>query len=99
MAPARSAETTITVPAQQVYEARIRVAGRGLPGGGAAFSPDGRRVAFSFSSSTRTYDVHVWDLASGEQAEGDVKTEAPAKALFRATRIAPDHPGLAGRDL
>jgi dipeptidyl aminopeptidase/acylaminoacyl peptidase len=37
----------------------------GLAGGGAAFSPDGRRVAFSFSSSTRTYDIHVWDLATG----------------------------------
>jgi len=36
-----------------------------LPGGGAAYSPDGQRVAFSFSSSTRTYDIHVWDLASG----------------------------------
>jgi dipeptidyl aminopeptidase/acylaminoacyl peptidase len=26
------------------------------------FSPDGRRLAFTFSCSTRTGDVHIWDL-------------------------------------
>jgi dipeptidyl aminopeptidase/acylaminoacyl peptidase len=28
------------------------------------FSPDGRRLAFSFTSATQTSDVFVWDLAS-----------------------------------
>ncbi|MGC9348450.1 MAG: alpha/beta fold hydrolase [Anaerolineae bacterium] len=30
------------------------------------FSPDGRRLAFSYSSSTRTADIYIWDLESDE---------------------------------
>ncbi len=44
----------------------------------------------------------VWDYENphgGDVPSSPSGGQAPAKALFRATRIAPDHPGLAGRDL
>jgi dipeptidyl aminopeptidase/acylaminoacyl peptidase len=33
-----------------------------LAGGPIAFSPDGKRLAFSYTLSTRTPDIYVWDL-------------------------------------
>ncbi|HUT18143.1 MAG TPA: S9 family peptidase [Anaerolineae bacterium] len=35
-----------------------------LADGRLAFSPEGRRVAFSFTTATHTADVHVWDVES-----------------------------------
>jgi dipeptidyl aminopeptidase/acylaminoacyl peptidase len=30
------------------------------------FAPDSRRLAFSFTSAVRTFDIHVWDLVADE---------------------------------
>jgi len=42
----------------------------------------------------------VWDYLNpfGQDLDSTMKTDLP-RALFRATRIAPDHPGLKGREL
>jgi dipeptidyl aminopeptidase/acylaminoacyl peptidase len=53
-----------------------------LPGSGVAehfvFSPDGRRLAFAFSTTTEPHQVYLYDLGSGEKPRKLTRTGGPA---------------------
>lgn len=55
-------ETRETRPAPRVDDAPGMVFNTFLPG--LAFAPDSARLAFAYSSATRTSDIYLWDLES-----------------------------------
>ena len=73
---------------------------------GAQRLPNGNTLICS-GAQGRVFEVTqagqvVWDFENphgGDFMAPQNAGQAPANALFRATRIAADHPGLAGRDL
>lgn len=70
--------TTITVPSQQVYEARIRVAGRGLPGGGSTGFEIFDRPAFGVTDFV--HRVNYTRAVQGELARSIEQLESVTRA-------------------
>ncbi len=65
-----------------------------------SFSPDGRRLAFSYTSATRTSDAYVWDFSSGRAPRAI--TRSSHGGIDPATFVAPQlvhYPTFDGRDI